>query len=537
MIWGRKLTRRRRRVQLNRPRATRQRPPMVQELRDDPKPTQALLALVSTALVVAIALHDGAVVAWDMRLGLASMLVFALGLLALYIASFEKALLRRRGRLAALALGFVLVLAVARALDLSGQSFLWAPVAILAMVWAMIYDPGLALMGAFAAAFSVGLMGGAARVSAGVPFDFALFITLLGGGCVAAFSVMRVRERSQILKVGLMVGICQFALVLGCRAMAGSLEGLPGGFDLEQLKSLRGLLREPGLVLLSGLVQGFLLYHLLPLLERAFDVTSSASLQRWADINHPFLKRFSLEAPGTYHHSMMVATLAEAAADAIKADGLLCRVGAYYHDIGKLNKPEYFFENTMGRPSRHLKLSPAMSALIIMAHPKDGAEMAEDLGLPGRVVDFIREHHGTTLVEYFFHEARQRALTDPDSAEVEPVHYRYPGPRPGSRETAILMVADSVEATTRTLSEPTAARIETVVSEIIQRKLEDGQFDHAPITFADLSAVREAFVRRLTAIYHSRIRYPGQGSDGSLGGGGAEGDGAEEEGEDHGAPS
>ena len=334
MIWGRKLTRRHRRVQLNRPRATRQRPPMVQELRDDPKPTQALLALVSTALVVAIALHDGAVVAWDMRLGLASMLVFALGLLALYIASFEKALLRRRGRLAALALGFVLVLAVARALDLSGQSFLWAPVAILAMVWAMIYNPGLALMGAFAAAFSVGLMGGAARVSAGVPFDFALFITLLGGGCVATFSVMRVRERGHLLKAGLIVGLCQFALALGCRAMAGSLEGLPGGFDLEQLKSLRGLLREPGLVLLSGL-----------------DVTSYASLQRWADINHPFLKRFSLEAPGTYHHSMMVATLAEAAADAIKADGLLCRVGAYYHDIGKLNKPEYFFENTMGRPS------------------------------------------------------------------------------------------------------------------------------------------------------------------------------------------
>jgi putative nucleotidyltransferase with HDIG domain len=214
------------------------------------------------------------------------------------------------------------------------------------------------------------------------------------------------------------------------------------------------------------------------------------------------------EAPGTYNHSLLVGALAESAADAISANGLLCRAGAYYHDIGKINKPEYFIENQIQNISRHERLSPAMSLLVIIGHVKDGIEMAKEYKLPASLYAFIPEHHGTTLVEYFYHAAKQ--ARGPDDPEVADTAFRYPGPKPQSRETAILMLCDGVEGAVRAMSEPTPNRIETVVSKIIQKRLMDGQFDECDLTFRELAQVEKSLVKSLCGIYHARIVYPGK---------------------------
>jgi hypothetical protein len=203
-----------------------------------------------------------------------------------------------------------------------------------------------------------------------------------------------------------------------------------------------------------------------------------------------------------------VATIAENAADAIGADSRLLYVGGLYHDIGKINKPEYFIENQGGRGNKHDKLSPAMSLLVIVGHVKDGLELAREYGLPKVLRHFIESHHGTTLVEYFFHAAKERAANE--GAEVEEFEYRYPGPKPRTREAAILLLCDGIESAARAMSDPTPSSIEALVRRMSRRRLEDGQLDESPLTFRDLHVVEEAIVKSLCAIYHSRISYPGK---------------------------
>ena len=216
------------------------------------------------------------------------------------------------------------------------------------------------------------------------------------------------------------------------------------------------------------------------------------------------LKSLALEAPGTYNHSLTVGVLAEAAAEAIGADDMLVRVGSYYHDIGKLNKPEYFIENSNSALYRHENLSPTMSTLIIIAHVKDGLEMAEGLGLPHAVRDIIAQHHGITLVEFFYkkHQEEQK-----DGEELDDSAFRYPGPKPKTREAAVVMLADAAESASRTLSEPSPGSIESLVEQIIQRRLNDGQFSECNITLDELHRISQALVKGLNSIYHSRIRY------------------------------
>ena len=212
-----------------------------------------------------------------------------------------------------------------------------------------------------------------------------------------------------------------------------------------------------------------------------------------------------LEAPGTYHHSLVVGNLAEAAAEAAVCDWLLARVGSYYHDVGKLEKPLYFSENTTNMPNRHENLSPAMSSLIIMAHPKDGVRIGRDYGLPRSMIEFIEQHHGKSIVEYFYQQAVARAEEDD---KPSPETFRYTCPKPQGKEVGIVLLADSVEATTRSLSDPTPARIEGLVQDIIGKRIIDGQLDECPLTLDDLRKVRESFVRVLTGMYHSRVKYP-----------------------------
>lgn len=219
------------------------------------------------------------------------------------------------------------------------------------------------------------------------------------------------------------------------------------------------------------------------------------------------LRQLAQDAPGTYQHSLRIADMAESAANRIGADALLCRVGALYHDVGKMNKPGYFIENQHGTLNKHDKLSPAMSLLIIVGHVKDGIEIAKEFKLPKQVRHFIESHHGTTLVEYFYHAARKKSEDEQATGPTE-FEFRYPGPKPQSKEAAIMMLCDCVESAARSLPEPTPVRLEQLVGKMLNKRLMDGQFNECDITLAELHLVEQAVIKTITAIYHGRIAYP-----------------------------
>jgi len=263
--------------------------------------------------------------------------------------------------------------------------------------------------------------------------------------------------------------------------------------------------RQGGFVLLACCV----MTGLLPIVERLFKVQTDLSLLELGDTAHPLLRQLAQRAPGTFNHSINVAAIAEPAAESIGGNGLLTRVGAYFHDIGKMFKPVYFVENQSGG-NRHDTLQPAMSTLVIIAHVKDGADLARQYRLPQPIIDFIEQHHGTTLVEYFFRQATKRSEENPNGEEVSEHGFRYPGPKPQSLEAAVLMLADAVESASRTLVEPTSARLQNLVNDIATKRLLDGQFEECGMTLSQLGTVKQSLVKSLTAIYHGRLKYPGQ---------------------------
>ncbi|MBI4707790.1 MAG: HDIG domain-containing protein [Candidatus Omnitrophica bacterium] len=244
---------------------------------------------------------------------------------------------------------------------------------------------------------------------------------------------------------------------------------------------------------------------MLPIFEYLFNTVTNISLLELADFNQPLLQRLVMEAPGTYHHSLVVGNLSESACRAVGANALLARVGAYYHDIGKLDKAEYFSENQEVRESKHDTLSPEMSKLIIMNHVKEGVELARKSHLSQSIIEFIEQHHGNSLVYYFYRRALEKIEED---KEVREEGFRYAGPKPTTKETAIVLLADSVEAASRALKEPTAGKIEEMVHKVINNKFIDGQLDECDLTLKDLEKISEVFVRVLGGIYHSRINYP-----------------------------
>ena len=245
----------------------------------------------------------------------------------------------------------------------------------------------------------------------------------------------------------------------------------------------------------------------MPTIEQLFDITTGLALAELRDTRQPLLRELQSRAPGTYNHSLAVASIAESAAESIGADSRLVYVGGLYHDVGKLNKPEYFIENQIGGDNKHDKLSPAMSLLVIIGHVKDGLELAQEYGLPRVLRHFIESHHGTSLVEYFFHAAREAAADEGE--EVEEFSYRYPGPKPRTKEAAILLLCDGIESAARTMKDPTPSRIETLVRTMSRRRLDDGQLDESDLTFSDLRVIEDSIIKSLCAIYHSRIVYPG----------------------------
>jgi len=356
------------------------------------------------------------------------------------------------------------------------------PITFVAMIIAGLYDGALAML---SSVLALGLLG----VLAQPPLS-GILVGLLAAGA-GIFSIAQVRSRLQLYKSVLFV--CG-AYVVGVAAVHLG-DGDFAGAVPDVLKGMA-----------NGLVCAWLVTPILPLLERFFDLTTNFTLLELTDLNRPIMKRLKVEAPGTFQHSLVVSNLAEAAADAIGANALLAKVCAYYHDIGKLKKPEYFAENQRSGRNRHDKLSPSMSALIIGAHVKDGLELAEQIALPSVVRSAIPEHHGTTVMQYFYRKAIEK---DPHG-KVRDDNFRYAGPRPQSPETAILMLADTVEATARALDGPSTGKIRSVVTEAVERRLREGELEECGLSIRDMARIRESFIVTLLSIYHPRIQYPAE---------------------------
>ncbi len=361
------------------------------------------------------------------------------------------------------------------------------PLLVFAMMIAIAYDEDLALL--LAAEVALVAVVGLGR-------GLSDYVTLTAASAAAIFWMGSIRSRSKLIYVGLWAGAVAFATQLG----ANLIEERPFSTQLLYEASRTGV---------WTLLAGFLMTGLLPFIERAFGVLTDLSLLEVGDVAHPLLQELVRRAPGTYNHSINVASIGEAAADAIGARGLLVRVAAYFHDIGKMLKPAYFVEN-QGAENRHESLMPAMSTLIIIAHVKEGVELARQYNLPRPIIDLIAQHHGTTLVEYFYRRATERQQASPDDPEVDEQTYRYPGPKPTTRESAVLMLADATESASRTLTEPTPARIAGLVHDLAMKRLLDGQFDDCGLTLEDLELIEQSLVKSLTAVYHGRVKYPDQ---------------------------
>lgn len=333
--------------------------------------------------------------------------------------------------------------------------------------------------------------------------DLYMAVVYLLASVAGAGGVDSKRERSRLLLAGLRSGLAAMGVVLTVH-LSGAV-GLPGegwGQEIE----ISTVISRSLFALLGGVLSGVLALGLTPVFE-SMGFLTEARLLELANLNHPLLREMIVKAPGTYHHSMMVGALAEAAAEATGANSLLLRVGAYFHDIGKIAKPLYFIENQQGGDNPHDRLTPSMSALVIVNHVKEGIELGRQHRLPESIVDLIPQHHGTSIVSFFFNKAKQQEDSD-KNGPVEDSAYRYPGPRPQTREAGIMMLADAVEAATRSLSTHTQGTLSQRVEQVANRAIADGQLDDCPLTLRDLRTVADTFVRVLMGIYHHRIEYP-----------------------------
>lgn len=423
--------------------------------------------------------------AWGM-FGGRTLLVFVVVFgVAAYVSRYHRQVFRSYLRWTTTAGALLAVLGATRAMYVAGAPphVAVGSQALAAALLGLVYSHGAV----FAVCAAVGVL-----MTMGVEQGVSFLLVLMAVSGTLVFGLAQVRNRGKIVAIGFLAAVVALVTSMSAELIVG--------------QPLRYALNVSVWAALATMLAAFVMEGILPGIERVFGLATGMTLLEWCDANKKLLRMMAAEAPGTFNHSMLVANLAEAAAEAIGANGLLARAGAYYHDIGKINKPEYFVENQVAGISRHDRLSPAMSLLIIVGHVKDGIEMAREYGLPKPLRPFIAEHHGTTLVEYFYHAAtKQRKQDDPAVSETA---FRYPGPKPQSRETAIVMLCDGVEGAVRAMTEPTPNRIEGVVGDIVRKRLVDGQLDECDLTFRQLSEIETTLVNRLCSIYHARIAYP-----------------------------
>ncbi len=363
-----------------------------------------------------------------------------------------------------------------------GLSMYLFPISSLAILLTILISPFAAVLNIFVIA-----------VLAGIVWDFSLgyFLIAIAGGLAGVYSARDIRNRKDLNKCGLII-LAANIIIITAVSLIESHSFVRIGTDI-----LWGAL--------NALVSVIIASGMLPIFESLFGITTNIRLLEIGDFNHPLLKRLMLEAPGTYHHSLMVANLSENACDKIGANSLLARIGAYYHDIGKLKNPQYFIENQMHVCDKHKNLKPNISALILKRHVKDGLVMAEESKLDKIIRDIIAQHHGVTLIEYFYKKVMEE---EKEEEQIDEKEFRYPGPRPETKEAGVLMLADSVEAACRTLADPTFSRISGLVRKIITNKFIDQQLNNCDITLANLEEIQKSFTNTLASIYHSRIEYP-----------------------------
>jgi putative nucleotidyltransferase with HDIG domain len=382
--------------------------------------------------------------------------------------------------------GFMLAQALSPSLESASGSVNFAiPFEAGPIVVSLVAGMGPALLVALVQAIGAGVL-------MGLSFPFALFAVV--GSLAGIYGLGKLRSRSVLLAMGGIVAAGNLVAIAAIHFLSAG----PWGWEFlyDALAGVAG-----------GLTVSMVVALLLPVFEHLFSVVTDIRLLELSNQNLPLLRTLALEAPGTYQHSLMLGHLAEAAAEAIGADSLLARVSGYYHDIGKTKMPDYFIENQSKGFNRHDRLEPSMSALIIAAHVKEGVEMANKARLPEPIVTAIREHHGTKLIRYFYQKALTKA--DPAQGAIHETDYRYPGPKPSTRILGILMIADAVEAASRTLLEPTPAKIRAMIQTIVDDCLRDGQFDDCDLTMRDLSIIVGALEHTVTTVFHHRIDYPG----------------------------
>jgi putative nucleotidyltransferase with HDIG domain len=388
-----------------------------------------------------------------------------------------------------LSLGFLLTLIVFTAEFISRYTAIpafYIPVAGISMLTILLFKD-IHLM--FGMTFASSIL---ATLIVGGNFD--MMLTFFIGGLTGAYAVRDARNRGQLFAGGVFVGVIHLVCLLLLQPYISLL--ISKEFQAYYLYPLA----------FNGFISAFAVLAVLKIFEYLFGVLTNFSLLELSDFNQPLLKRMVLEAPGTYHHSLVVSNLAEAAADAIGADALLTRVGAYYHDIGKLVNADYFTENQLVGGNKHDEIEPSMSRLVILNHVKEGIELARKHKLNQMIIDFIPQHHGTGLIHFFYQRALEEGAAE--GHEVNEGDYRYPGPKPQTRETAITLMADSVEGAVRALDEPNPSSMEETVKKVINNKFIDGQLDECPLTLKEIDKISSTFVRILGAMYHGRVKYP-----------------------------
>jgi putative nucleotidyltransferase with HDIG domain len=418
--------------------------------------------------------------------GIALFLIFSLltGSVVIYVARFQVSLARNLPMIAGVC---VLVFVTIVLATLLGQPPWYAgllPLTFTAMVLTLAYNPQFALLMSFSLLLGLTVVQGTTAEH---------LLEQMGGLATAILVLRNVRSRTQLVQVATLAGLAYLMMTVATGLLTGQT------WSLITIDALRNCM--------WGSLAGFLLTGLLPVVERCFGIVTDISLLELADGSHPLLQELVRRAPGTYTHSITVATLAEAAAEAITANPLLVRVGSYFHDVGKMLKPQYFIENQAGE-NRHNALEPALSTLVIIGHVKDGLALAHQYNLPRPIIDFIAQHHGTTLVEYFYREAMKvQESAGPSGADLESC-FRYPGPRPQTRENGILMLADAVESTSRSLQNPTPGSLHKMVHDLLMKRLLDGQFEESGLTLTELHRIEESLSKSLIALFHARIKYP-----------------------------
>ena len=402
-------------------------------------------------------------------------------LIGLYIHTFHRNIFNDNNKLILLSIIYIFMIFVAK---ISGEiSGYLIPMAFASMLIAITIDSRLALWMTFIISYNIGFI---------FLGEINYMIVALAGGLISVFSIRKATQRSSLTRAGLLIAITNIFSIFS--------------LGLIQRSSSQVMLHNSMWGIVNGFASVILTIGILPFLESFFDITSSFKLMELSNPNQPLLKQLLVEAPGTYHHSVVVGNLAETAAEEIGANALLTRVGAYYHDIGKLKRPYFFSENQEAYKNTHDDMEPSLSALVIASHVKDGVDMAKKYRLPKAIVDIINQHHGTGLISYFFHRALQSNGSKNTSVTEE--NYRYSGPKPQTKEAGIILLADSLEAEARTLNNPTSSRIKNLTQNVVNRNLENGQLDECNLTLKDLNSIKDVFSRILTGMFHNRVEYP-----------------------------